>query len=77
MTNTYTNKKEKRYYYYKCYKVMREGRTACSTKEVNAEKLERFLIENLSRIAQDKYYIESLAFKMLHDSGGRSGLEPG
>jgi DNA invertase Pin-like site-specific DNA recombinase len=76
MTNTYTNKKEKRYYYYKCYKVMREGRTVCSTREVNAEKLERFLIENLSRVAQDKQYIESLTFKMLHNSSGRSGLEP-
>jgi len=76
MTNTYTNKKEKRYYYYKCYKVMREGRKVCSTKEVNAEKLERFLIENLGRIAQDSHYIESLTFKILHNSGGRSGLEP-
>ncbi len=75
MTNTYTNKKERRYYYYKCYKVMREGKKACSIKEVNAEKLERFLIENLSRIAQDNHYIESLTFKMLHNSGGRAGIE--
>lgn len=76
MTNTYTNKKEKRYYYYKCYKVMREGRTVCSTKEVNAEKLEQFLIENLSRISQDKSYIEHLASIILQTSGGRTGLEP-
>jgi regulator of sigma D len=75
MTNTYTNKKERRYYYYKCYKVMREGKGACSIKEVNAEKLEQFLIENLSRIAQDNHYIESLTFKMLHNSGGRAGIE--
>ena len=54
---------------------MREGRTACSLKQVNAEKLESFLIENISRIAQDKHYIENLVFKMLYNSGGRSGLE--
>ena len=76
MTNNYTNKKSRRYYYYKCLKVTREGRTACSTKEVNAEKLEYFLTENLSRIAKDKQYIDNLCFKIAHESGGRPGLEP-
>src|SRR3989338_3947111 len=43
MTNSFTNKKKRRYYYYKCTKVVREGRSACSIKEVNAEKLEVFI----------------------------------
>ena len=76
MTSSFSNKPKRRYYYYKCYKVMREGKSVCSIKEVNAEKLEKFLIENLSRIAQDKHYIEHLAFKIAHESSGRSGLEP-
>ena len=75
MTNTYTNKKKRRYYYYQCVKVMKEGKTACSTKEVNAEKLESFLIENLSRISDDKQYIESLAFKFVRELPRQSGVE--
>ncbi len=75
MTSSFSNKPKRRYYYYKCYKVMREGKSVCSIKEVNAEKLEAFLIENLSRIAQDRQYIENLAFKKAHESSGHSGLE--
>jgi hypothetical protein len=75
MTNTFTNKKKDRYYYYKCVRVVKEGTGACSLKEVNAEKLESFLIENLSRIAQDNQYLENLVFKMLHQSPHRAGFE--
>ena len=75
MTPCFTNKKKRRYYYYKCYQVVRNGRTACSIKEVNAEKLENFLIENLCRVAQDKQYIENFAFKMIHDSPAPTGFE--
>ncbi|MGH7889501.1 MAG: recombinase family protein [Thermodesulfobacteriota bacterium] len=76
MTPHFTNKKKRRYYYYRCYKTVREGNSACSIKEVNAEKLENFLIENISRMAKDKQYIESLVFKMLHRRGGPAGFEP-
>ncbi len=75
MTNSFTNKKKRRYYYYKCLKVVREGKSACSIKEVNAEKLESFLAENLERISQDKNYVESLAFKMLRNSPASRGYE--
>jgi len=64
MTNSFTNKTRRQYYYYKCVKVSKEGRTACSLKEVNAEKLEDFIFENLERISKDKSYLESLAFKI-------------
>ena len=75
MTNTFTNKKKRRYYYYKCIKVVKEGKGACSLKEVNAERLEEFIVENLERISKDRNYIESLAFKMLHMSPGSRGFE--
>ena len=75
MTNTFTNKKEGRYYYYKCVKVIKEGKNACSTKSVSAIKLEEFITQNLSRISQDKQYIENLVLRILHESGGRPGLE--
>ncbi len=76
MTNSFTNKKKRRYYYYKCTKVVREGRSACSIKEVNAEKLESFIAENLERISQDKNYVESLAFKILRNQPASRGYEP-
>ena len=55
---------------------MKEGKCACSIKEVNAEKLESFLIENLSRISQDKQYLENLVFKILRNDPQRMGFEP-
>ena len=75
MTNTFTNKKKKRYYYYKCVKVVKEGSHACSVKEVNSEKLEAFLAENLSRIAGDSQYIENLVFRLAHKSHDQGGFE--
>ena len=75
MTPSFANKPTRRYYYYKCYKVVRDSK-ACGLKEVNAEKLEAFLIENLSRLSGDKQYIENLAFKIAHETGGRYGFEP-
>jgi len=75
MTNVFTNKKKRRYYYYKCHKVIRQGKSACSIKEVNAEKLEAFIAENLERISKDKNYVESLVFKMLRNLPPSSGLE--
>ena len=75
MTPAFTNKKIKRYYYYKCYSVIRNGCSACTLKQINSEKLENFLIENLSRLAQDKQYIETLAFKITHESLPSEGFE--
>ncbi len=74
MTPSFSNKPTRRYYYYKCYKVVREA-NACGLKAVNAEKIEAFLIDNLSRLAQDKQYIETLAFKIAHETGARKGFE--
>jgi site-specific DNA recombinase len=76
MTNNYTSKKTGRYYYYKCTKVMKEGPKACSIKAVNSEKLETFLIEQLSRIALDRQYLEGIALKWIFDSPRAMGIEP-
>jgi site-specific DNA recombinase len=76
MTPYLANGRSKRYYYYKCFKTVREGYAACSIKEVNADKLETFLINSLSRIAKDKQYIENFIFKALHSSGYPRGFEP-
>ena len=65
MTNSFTSKKKRRYYYYRCMSVAKRGKDACSIKQVNAEKLEDFIFENLERISKDRPYVESLVFKML------------
>jgi hypothetical protein len=75
MTPCFTNKMKRRYYYYKCVKVLKEGFNACSIKEVNAEKLESFLIEGLSRMALDTQYLNNLAFRMAHESPHPAGVE--
>ena len=75
MTPCYTNKKLRRYHYYKCVSVIKNGPSACSVKEINLEKIEGFLIENLIRLAHDKQYIDNLAFKITHESSRHAGLE--
>ena len=75
MTNVFTNKIKRRYYYYKCLKVTRDVETPCSTREVNAEKLESFLIESFSRISQDRQYIENLIFRLAHKQPHPMGVE--
>ena len=75
MTNTFTNKKKRRYYYYICNKVVKEGRNACSIKEVNAEKLEQFIFESLERISKDESYIENWVYKKLRTPPPSQGFE--
>ena len=67
-----------RYYYYRCTSTHHKGWDACSTKQVNADRLEKYILENLERISLDKSYIENLVFKLNHSSNTdtRSGHEP-
>ena len=75
MTNAFTNKADKRYYYYKCYKTTTEGKNACKIKEVSAERLEEFVITELSKISRDSQYINNWAFKIAHESPNPSRFE--
>ena len=81
MTPCLTNKRKggklKRYYYYRCTSTLKRDWKACSTKQVNAERLERYILESLERISLDRNYIENLVFRLNHDSkmGYHSGLE--
>ena len=49
-TNKHRNGKLKRYYYYRCTCVNKKGWQACPTKEVSAERIENYILENLERI---------------------------
>ena len=72
MTSCFTNKKDngklKRYYYYRCTSTLRQDWQTCSIKQVSAERLENFALENLERISIDKNYIENLVFRLNHSS---------
>ena len=78
MTSSHTNKGNmRRYYYYRCTKTFKQDWRACSTRQVNADRLEGFVIDNLKRISLDKHYIDSLIFKLnFEGSRVRQGLEP-
>ena len=81
MTSCFTNKKDngklKRYYYYRCTSTLRQDWQTCSVKQVSAERLENFCLENLERISVDKNYIENLVFRLNNDlqAGCRAGYE--
>jgi len=51
MTSCFTNKhaagKLNRYYYYRCTPTMKQDWQACLVKQVSAERLENFCLENL------------------------------
>ncbi len=72
MTSCFTNKKAgeklKKYYYYRCTSTLRQDWQACSVKQVSAERLENFALENLERISVDKNYLENLVFRISHSS---------
>jgi len=66
-TNKHSNGKLKRYYYYRCTCISKKGWQACSIQQVSAERIERYILENLERISLDKNYIENLVFKLNHN----------
>jgi site-specific DNA recombinase len=76
-TNKYIAKNLNRYYYYRCTATMKQDWQACSVKQVSAERLENFCLENLERISVDKKYIENLVFRLNNDeqAGYRTGSE--
>jgi hypothetical protein len=78
MTPAHTNKKSmKRYYYYRCTKTFKQDWNSCSTRQINADRLERFVIDNLERISLDTHYIDSSIFKLNFEAlGVHKGLEP-
>ena len=57
---------------------MKQDWQACPVKQVSAERLENFCLENLERISIDKNYIENLVFRLNNDfeAGRQVGYEP-
>ena len=83
-TNKRKNGKLTRYYYYRCTKTTKRDWNACATRQVSADRLEKYVFENLERIASDRQYIDNLIFRLDSSentgensrAAGRIGLEP-
>ena len=82
MSSSFSNKHrdgkfDRRYHYYWCTSTTKFDWQTCSVRQVSAERLENFCLENLERISIDKSYIDNLVFRLNHDSeaGYRVGHE--
>ncbi len=62
MTPCFTNKKVngklKRYFYYRCINTIKRDWNSYEVKQVNADKLENFIVETLERILRDDLYLK-------------------
>ena len=77
MTPCRTDKKKQgklnRFYYYRCTKTFNREWNSCNTRQVNANRLEDYVFQNLERISIDRQYIDSLIFRLNNTlSGDRS-----
>lgn len=54
MVHTSTNKRNRRYRYYRCAQLIKQGRTGCPTPSLPATEIERAVVDEIRLIAQDK-----------------------
>jgi site-specific DNA recombinase len=77
MTFSFTNKNSKgpkvRYFYYRCSSISKRDRSFCGIRHVSMDRLDKFVIENLTRISADPYYLEGLMLK--HKNEGQPVLK--
>ena len=72
-TNKHRNRKLKRYFYYRCTSTQKYDWNNCSVKQVSADRLENFVLDNLKRIALDTTYLDSFIFTLNHKLSGHGG----
>ena len=81
MSAVFSNKIRKgeriRYFYYRCSVVCKRDNSFCGTRQVSADRLDAFVIENLDAISKNQQYLESLIFVLNHQpQGSQKGIEP-
>ena len=73
----YANNKRTRYFYYRCSVLDKRDRSFCGIRQVSADRLDKFIVENLDRIRKNKQYLDSLTYVLNNDSNGSlNGCEP-
>ena len=74
MTAVFTNKikngRRMRYFYYRCSSIVKRDRSFCSIKQVSADRLDKYIIENLDKIRKNKQYLDSLIYVLNHNGEG-------
>jgi len=63
-TNKHSNGEMRRYFYYRCITTGKEGWDKCGTKQVNADRLEKFVLEYFEKLNSDYKYLEYTVFKI-------------
>ena len=82
MSVAFTHKRNKtsvrKYFYYRCNSVGHNGKTACSTKQIGADRLHDMVYRNLLRISLDTEHLKNLVFSLQNQTGPgpESGFEP-
>lgn len=54
MVHTFTNKRNRRYRYYRCAQLIKQGRTSCPTPSLPTTEIERAVVDEIRLIAQDQ-----------------------
>lgn len=54
----------KRHYYYRCTSTFKRHWKSCAIRQVNADKIEKFVLDNLRRVLQDGTYIDDIIFRL-------------
>ncbi|MFH1283837.1 MAG: recombinase family protein [bacterium] len=63
MTPNFAYSKSKKYFYYKCIKVIKLDKSACNTSSVPARELENIVIDRIKHIAQNEKIIQGMIEK--------------
>jgi len=71
MMHTYTMRKSKRYRYYVCYNAQQKGWQNCETKSVQAQAIERAVLDSIRRIGTDPKLAEAVAAEALDQVAGQ------
>ena len=81
MCAVFTNKikagRRTRYFYYRCSIIDKRDRSFCGIRQVSADRLDKFITDNLDKIRKNKQYLDSLIYVLNHNGNDSlDGLEP-
>jgi site-specific DNA recombinase len=58
MIVSYTKKKNKKYMYYSCLNMVKNGRSKCKNKSVPTHKMDEFVVKHISNISNDPRFLQ-------------------
>ncbi|MBK8651441.1 MAG: recombinase family protein [Elusimicrobia bacterium] len=82
MSPSHTDKKnptgDRRYFYYRCTSTNHKGWNACSTRQINASRMENIIHQNLIRLSRDPLHLKQMLFSLQNplQQTPETGIEP-